>query len=213
MPGVDAMVFAREFLRSPLDTASVVPSSAVLCRELTAPVPESGDPVVVELGPGTGVVTAVVQERLGRRGRHLAVELNPRFADALSRRFPAVEVLCADARALPELLARRGLRADVVLSGLPWAAFQQGGDGDDGGDDDGGGGGRDLPAVLAATMAPGGALTQIGYAVTRRARPARRQLADLRAAFEEVTTSRTVWSNVPPAVVHVARRPRRAPAA
>lgn len=202
MPGVDAMVFAREFLRSPLDTASVVPSSAALCRELTAPVPESGDPVVVELGPGTGVVTAVVQQRLGRRGRHLAVELNPRFADALSRRFPAVEVLCADARALPELLARRGLCADVVLSGLPWAAFQQG-DGD----------GPDLPAVLAATMAPGGALTQIGYAVTRRARPARRQLADLRAAFEEVTTSRTVWSNVPPAVVHVARRPRRAPIA
>lgn len=204
MPGVDAMVFAREFVRSPLDTASVVPSSAALCRELTAPVPATGDPVVVELGPGTGVVTAVVQERLGRRGRHLAVELNPRFADALSRRFPAVEVVCADARALPELLARRGLRADVVLSGLPWAAFQQSGDDPSA---------PDLPGVLAATMAPGGALTQIGYAVTRRARPARRQLADLRAAFEEVTTSRTVWSNVPPAVVHVARRPRRASAA
>lgn len=204
MPGVDAMVFAREFLRSPFDTASVVPSSAALCRELTAPIPGSGDPVVVELGPGTGVVTAVVQERLGRRGRHLAVELNPRFADALSRRFPAVEVVCADARALPELLDRRGLRADVVLSGLPWAAYRHTGDGPTG---------PDLPGVLAATMTRGGALTQIGYAVTRRARPARRQLADLRAAFEEVTTGRTVWSNVPPAVVHVARRPRPAPAA
>ena len=204
MPGVDAMVFAREFLRSPLDTASVVPSSAALCREITAPIPESGDPVVVELGPGTGVVTAVVQERLGTRGRHLAVELNPRFADALARRFPAVEVVCDDARALPELLARRGLRADVVLSGLPWAAFRLRGDDP---------AAPDLPGVLAASMAPGGALTQIGYAVTRRARPARRQLDDLRAAFEEVMTSRTVWGNVPPAVVHVARRPRRAPAA
>ena len=201
MPGVDAMAFAREFLRSPLDTASVVPSSVALCREVTAPVPESGDPVVVELGPGTGVVTAVVQQRLGPRGRHLAVELNPRFADALAARFPAVEVVCADARALPDLLAERGLRADVVLSGLPWAAYRS---------TDPSADAPSLPAVFAATMAPGGAFTQIGYAVTRRARPARRQLADLRAAFEEVRTRRTVWGNVPPAVVHTARRPRRA---
>jgi hypothetical protein len=57
-------------------------------------------------------------------------------------------------------------------------------------------------------MAPGGAFTQLGYAVTRWAPPARAQLGELRSAFEEVSTSRTVWRNVPPAVVHVARRPR-----
>jgi phospholipid N-methyltransferase len=166
-----------------------------LCRQLTAPLPETGDPVVVELGPGTGVVTDIVRRRLGSRGRHLAVELNPRFAESLARRFPEVEVVCADARVLPELLALRGLRADVVLSGLPWAAFRV----------------DCSPSLLhriAATMTASGVFTQLGYAVTRWAPPARRQMADLHSAFEEVTTSRTVWRNVPPAVVHVARRPR-----
>lgn len=191
----DAVVFAREFVRAPLDTASLVPSSPTLCRQLTAPVPETGDPVVVELGPGTGVVTAAVQRRLGSRGRHLVVELNPRFAEGLARRFPDVEVVCADARSLAELLDARGLRADVVLSGLPWAAFR-------------GAGSPGLLHRIAAAMAPHGAFTQLGYAVTRWAPPARAQLADLRSAFEEVATSRTVWRNVPPAVVHVARRPR-----
>lgn len=194
--GADAVKFAREFVRAPLDTASLVPSSAELCWQLTTPVPETGDPVVVELGAGTGVVTDAVQRRLGSRGRHLAVELNPRFADALVDRFPRVEVVCADARSLPRMLADRGLLADVVLSGLPWAAFRMTGP-------------ETLHRLVAATMTSGGSFTQIGYAATRRASPARAQLADLREAFEEVVCTRTIWRNFPPAVVYLARRPRR----
>lgn len=53
------------------------------------------------------------------------------------------------------------------------------------------------------------AFTQIAYAATRWAPPARQELADLRAAFQEVTLSRTVWRNLPPALVYLARRPRR----
>lgn len=189
------MGFAREFVRAPLETASLIPSSAAVCWQLTAPVPETGDPVVVELGPGTGVVTDVVQQRLGSRGRHIAVELNPRFAENLAERFPRVEVVCADARSLPELLDERGLAAEVVLSGLPWVAFRRTG-------------ATSVHELIAATMTRDGAFTQLGYAVTRRAATARAHLADLRSSFEEVTTSRTVWRNVPPAVVHTARRPR-----
>lgn len=50
----DAMAFAREFLRDPLHTASMIPSSAVLGSTATSPVPLRGSPVVVELGAGTG---------------------------------------------------------------------------------------------------------------------------------------------------------------
>lgn len=66
-----------------------------------APIPEHGEPVEVELGPGTETFTSVIQQRLGGRGRHLAIELNERLAARLARRFPKVEVLCADAAALP----------------------------------------------------------------------------------------------------------------
>ncbi len=195
-PFAERLAFAREFLRSPVETASLVPSAPATCDLLAAPVPATGDPVVVELGPGTGPVTDVVQRRLGGRGTHIAVELNGRLAEGLAQRHPGVDVVCDDARAVPALLAGRGLRADVVISGLPWAAYEVEG--------------PSLPEQLAGAMAPDGVLTQIGYAVTRWLPPARRQRADFRAVFEELTVTRTQWSNVPPAVVYLARRPRRA---
>ncbi len=158
----------------------------------------AGDPVVVELGPGTGSFTRAIQDRLGGRGRHLAVELNPRWAELLAARHPGVDVVRADARTLPGLLAQRGLgRADAVVSGLPWAAYTPGPDG------------RGLHAVIVDALADDGVFTQFGYSWTRWAPPARRQLDDLRAHFAEVTTSPVVHRNLPPAVVHRARMPLR----
>ena len=158
---------------------------------MVAPIPEQGEPVVVELGPGTGAFTEVIQARLDGRGRHLAVELNPRLADVLAKRFPDVEVIVADAERLPELLAERGVFADLVVSGLPWAAYR----------------GR-LTEAVAAAMHPAGVFTQFTYTWTRWAGPSKRQLAGFRRCFEEVVLTRTIWGNVPPALVHVMRRPR-----
>lgn len=189
-------VFLREFLRHPLLTASLVPSSRAVAEAMCAPIPRTGDPVVVELGAGTGSLTGVVAERLGGRGHHLAVELNPRLAEVLASRFPGLDVAVAPAAEVPALLAERGLDAcDVVLSGLPWAAWP------------------DTPPrltdVLAGAMRPDGALTQFGYAWTRWAPPAHRLRQRLTEAFEDVVTGPVIVRNVPPAFVHTARRPRR----
>ena len=50
----EIQAFAREFLRDPLNVAALVPSFAPLCRQAAAPLPETGDPVVLDLGAGTG---------------------------------------------------------------------------------------------------------------------------------------------------------------
>lgn len=160
------------------------------------PVPERGDPVVVELGPGTGAFTAAIQHRLAGRGHHLAVELNGEFADRLSRRFPALDVAMSDATHLPDLLASRGLAAaDVVVSGLPWTSFpsqlQQ-----------------DLVEVIVNCLAPGGAFTTFAYTAFCRLPAARRFRGLLGSTFEEVIIGQTVWRNLPPALVYTARRPR-----
>lgn len=192
----DAMRFFREFARAPLSVGAVAPSSTILARHICATVPESGDPVVVELGPGTGAFTDVIQRRLGGRGHHLAIELNPVFAGRLADRYPGLDVAVSDAAHLGDLLGQRGLgRADVVVSGLPWAAFSAGRQG------------SVLDAVRQA-MAPGGAFTTFAYVHALWAPPARRLRSALHAAFEEVVVGRTVWRNVPPALVYHARRPR-----
>ncbi|GII78853.1 hypothetical protein Sru01_38350 [Sphaerisporangium rufum] len=192
----DAALFFEQFLRFPGTTGAVAPSSRRLARAVAGPVPERGDPLVVELGPGTGVFTEEIQRRLGGRGRHLAVEINPALARRLTARVPGAAVVVGDAARLPALLADQGLgRAEVVVSGLPWAAFS--------------GALQDrLLGAIAGALAADGAFTTFAY-VHARALPAaiafRHRLGE---CFEEVVPGRTVWRNMPPAFVYHARRPR-----
>ncbi|MFG2074095.1 Phospholipid N-methyltransferase [Nonomuraea maritima] len=192
----DTALFLGQFLRSPGTIGAVAPSSRRLAAAVCAPIPERGEPVVVELGPGTGAFTAEIQRRLGGRGHHLAVELNETLAGLLAERFPGVDVAHADAARLTDLLGERGLRsADVVVSGLPWAAFPNGLQ-------------HDLLAAVTAAMSPGAAFTTFSYAHAIALSSARRFRALLAERFEEVVQGRTVWRNTPPAFVFNARRPR-----
>ncbi|MFI6317870.1 class I SAM-dependent methyltransferase [Nonomuraea sp. NPDC050556] len=192
----DSALFFGQFVRSPATIGALAPSSQRLAEVVCAPVPERGDPVIVELGPGTGPFTAEIQRRLGGRGHHLAVELNERLATLLSDRFPSADVVCDDAARLPELLAERGLsHADAVVSGLPWAAFP-----------------RELQLRLmdavTSVLSPVGAFTTFSYIHAIPLPPARRFRELLASRFEEVVPGRTVWRNPPPAFVFHARRPR-----
>ena len=196
MSSAGRSVFLREFLRAPLTVAAVAPSGEPLADLITAPVPRAGAPLVVELGPGTGSFTAAIQRRLAGRGHHLAVEVNERFAGVLGARFPRIDIAVADARNLREVLEERGYRhADVIVSGLPWAAFAENQQ-------------DDLMGAVTDSLAPGGAFTTFGYTFARLAPAARRLRHSLDTQFEEVVTGRTVWANLPPAFVYFCRRPR-----
>jgi len=192
----DSALFLGQFLRAPTKIGAFVPSSQRLAAAVCAPVPERGEPTVVELGPGTGPFTAEIQRRLAGRGHHLAVELNEPMAVLLTQRFPAVDVVHGDAAQLAALLADRGLRlADVVVSGLPWAAFPDTLQ-------------RGLLSAVMAAMSPAGAFTTFAYIHAIPLSSARRFRALLADRFEEVVAGRTVWRNAPPAFVFHARRPR-----
>ncbi|MFI5839992.1 class I SAM-dependent methyltransferase [Catenuloplanes sp. NPDC051500] len=188
--------FVQRFLRNPARVGTPAATSAAVGRQMAAPVPETGDPLVVELGAGTGAVTEQIRQRLGGRGHHLAIEIDPVFAGLLRTRWPDLDVAEADAAHLPELLADRGLgKADVIVSALPWTLFP---------DDQT----RAILRSVAASMAPHGAFTTITLSIGSRMPSARRFRAALNTTFEEVTQSRTFWRNPPPAFVYEAHRPR-----
>ncbi|SOE07287.1 class I SAM-dependent methyltransferase [Streptomyces sp. Ag109_G2-15] len=99
---------------------AIAPSSRHLAEAVCASVPERSEPVAVELGAGTGPFTAEIQCRLGGRGRHLAVEIDPLLAQRLRHRHPRAEVIQHEAVDLRHLLEERGSEStDVVVSGLP----------------------------------------------------------------------------------------------
>lgn len=190
----------REFLgawvRNPARMGAVWPSSPRLSEKLARIAPSHGNPVVVELGPGTGPVTAQVSRRLAAGGRHLAVELDPAMARYLERKHPGVEVINGDAAKLAGLLAERDVtRVDAVISGLPWSLFDRDTQ-------------RAILGEVVEVIGDTGAFATFAYSHTAAMPSARRFRATLEETFDEVVTTRTVWRNVPPAFCYLSRRPR-----
>jgi phosphatidylethanolamine/phosphatidyl-N-methylethanolamine N-methyltransferase len=196
----DARAARRAFLaaalRNPAQVGAVVPTSDAMAELLTRIVPRSGAPVVVELGPGTGAVTGVIDDRLDPRARHIAVELDPEMAAYLQRTHPGLEVIEGNAIKLGALLAENDVEhADAVVSGLPWSLF----------DDETQG---LILGQIADLIGPTGAFTTFAYRHGLLLSAARRFRRALHETFEEVLVTATVWRNVPPAFVYVCRRPR-----
>jgi phosphatidylethanolamine/phosphatidyl-N-methylethanolamine N-methyltransferase len=188
--------FIQRFIKHPAQVGTIAATSPVVSRRLAEPIPETGDPLVVELGPGTGAVTEWIRRRLNGRGHLLTIEIDPVFAEMLRTNYPDLDIAVADAGDLSKLLADRGLGAvDVVVSALPWTLFS---------DEQT----RRILSALAASMTPDGVFTTITYTTARMLPPWRRVLAALNDTFESVEPSRAIWRNIPPAYVYEARRPR-----
>ncbi|MBV9550035.1 MAG: methyltransferase domain-containing protein [Alphaproteobacteria bacterium] len=113
--------FWRAFLANPLRVASPVPSGPALARAVAAEVVPGGS--VLELGPGSGAVTAALLARGVARGDLTVIEYAPDFCTHLRHRFPGLKVLEGDAFAFPGLLGQRQFKA--IVSGLPVLACPQ----------------------------------------------------------------------------------------
>ena len=130
-------------------------------------------------------------------GRRLAVELDPELAAYLRATRPELEVIEGDAAHLRERLAELDVtRVDAVISGLPWALFDQAAQ-------------ESILGQVAGVIGSDGAFTTFAYLHGMPLAAARRFRRTLRATFDEVVVSATVWRNLPPAFAYVCRRPVR----
>ena len=91
-----ALLFSR-FLKSPRTVGAVTPSSRALAEAMVAHVDFSKPSRIVELGPGTGALTAPIVERLGPHIEFLAIDIDPAFCDEIQKRWPSVDCVCASA--------------------------------------------------------------------------------------------------------------------
>ncbi len=120
----DGMGFFRTFLRSPTSVGAVLPSSRYLARALVGRLSMAPGDVLVEYGPGTGPVTAVIEQSLPPGVRYLGIELEPRFHEVLTHRYPQFDFHLGSAADVKAILAARGLPAPKrIVSGLPFASL------------------------------------------------------------------------------------------
>ena len=118
-------LFLKRFLRSPLQVASIIPSSRTLIRKVSGKMDFSQPRVIAEFGPGEGCHTREIVRSLQGDSKLLLFELDPELAEHLSEQFRAdarVIVLNTDAARLADELAARGLRhCDYIVSGIPFS--------------------------------------------------------------------------------------------
>ena len=176
-------------MRNPRAVAAVAPSSRELARRMVDELPPDTRRVV-ELGPGTGVMTEALLAHGLPPGGVMAVELDPALHDRLQARFPELRVVHGDARRLGELA--QGFAApgtlDAVVSSLGLLSMDE----------------ADRGAILAAAFSllrGDGRFIQFTYGMkspVSSAQLRRLGLRGRRGAF--------ILRNLPPATVYVYTR-------
>lgn len=183
----DEVRFLRTWASRPLTTGAVAASGRALARAMAEPIDPSWDGPVVELGPGTGAVTAALLERGIAPERLIAIEFNPDFAKHLQSRYPGIHVIRGDAYDLAATLGRAGIKsAAAMVSSLPLLTkpplIR-----------------RALVEAATGLLPPGRPLVQFSYAFSPpvAADPDRWTLS----------SSDWIWMNLPPARVWTYRNP------
>ncbi len=103
---------------------SIVPTSGITARRMASVVnPHSGLPVL-ELGPGTGVITKAILQKGVQPQNLVSVEFSTDFFQHLVKTYPGVDFINGDAFDLDKTLGpRKDQQFDSVVSAVPLLNF------------------------------------------------------------------------------------------
>jgi phosphatidylethanolamine/phosphatidyl-N-methylethanolamine N-methyltransferase len=139
---------------------------------------------VLELGPGTGVITEAILNRGIAPERLTLVEYDREMAARLARRFPGVRVIEGDAFDLPRTLGPLAAQTySGIVSGLPLLNFPTLRR-------------RAYVEGVCRLLSPGAPLVQFSYGVNAPV---------MAPPGFGVTRAALIWANLPPARVWVYR--------
>lgn len=173
--------FIKQWVKAPLQTGAVVPSSQKLAHAMVAKV--KGDPElpIIELGPGTGVVTQAILDAGIQAEKLHSIEFNSNFAQKLQRRFTDINVIEGDAYDLNNVLVKHGIdKVRAIISSLP--LFTQPVEKR-----------RSLLDQCVKLMPSGEPFIQFSYAFVPAFHGAKQRY--------RIETSNWIWFNIPPARV------------
>lgn len=187
---MDQLLFLKEAIRNPGGICAVSPSSAALTRRMVDWIEWETAGSVIEYGPGTGVFTATILERIRQQTEFFAIELSDEFVRLLEYRFPGLTVYHDSVQNVAELAAREGhSTVDAVVSGVPWNDL----------DDEAQ---EQCLRATADVLRPGGQFCTFAY-LPGFGRDFRQRLE---RCFSTVEVTSPVWWNLPPAFVYRCRR-------
>lgn len=120
--------FLRESLKNLRATGSILPSSAALCKRIAEKIDPARAGIVVELGPGDGVITRYILERLRPDARLLIFEINETFVTHLQNSFndPRLIIIHDSAENMEKHFKTLGIaEVDYIISGIPFVSLPE----------------------------------------------------------------------------------------
>lgn len=120
----DEVKFFKGWLHRPRAVGSIIPTSSITAKRMASVIDATSGLPVLELGPGTGVITKAILARGVKPKDLYAIEYSPEFVRHLRHNHPGVNVIEGDAFNLDETLGDMAdATFDSVISGVPLLNF------------------------------------------------------------------------------------------
>ena len=179
----DNLRFLRALIARPRSIGAIAPSSPALAEAIARQIDPQIGPVL-EVGPGTGVITEAILARGVTPERLTLLEYDEDMAQHLAGRYRRARVIQGDAFDLDRALGMNHVTFGAIVSGVPLLnhsiprrqAFMQG---------------------LLKRLMPGAPLIQFSYGANAPVPP---------LPGTSVARTATVFANIPPAKVWVYRK-------
>jgi len=177
--------FLRALMAHPKSIGALVPSSRALAKAIARQIDPARPGPVLELGPGTGVLTQGLLDRGITPERLTLVEFDAEMAAFLAQHFAGVDVIQGDAFDLARTLGPKAREPfSAIVSGIPLLNFPMVRR-------------RSFMEGVCRLLAPGAPLIQFSYGMNAPALP---------LPGHCVSRAALVWANLPPARVWVYRK-------
>ncbi|MFT7247913.1 MAG: phosphatidylethanolamine/phosphatidyl-N-methylethanolamine N-methyltransferase [Psychromonas sp.] len=176
------------------ETGSIAPSSKKLAERIVENAHLESKKVIVEFGPGTGVITREILKRKPKDALYFALELNPDLVKETQKNCPEALVFCDSATNISKYLKEMGAtECDCIISGLPFANFEE-----------------DLQdQILSAasnSLSSNGVFLTFVYNMSLVTKAGKLFRKKLPAFFSSVRRGKTIWANLPPAFIYRASK-------
>lgn len=116
--------FFKGWIDKPRAVGAILPTSSVTARRMASVIDTHSGLPVLELGPGTGVITKAILEAGVAPEKLWAIEYSPDFVAHLRGHYPGVNIIEGDAFNLDKTLGdQRDTMFDSIISGVPLLNF------------------------------------------------------------------------------------------
>lgn len=120
----DELKFFKGWIDKPKAVGAIIPTSSFTARKMASVIDTASGLPVLEVGPGTGIITKYILKHGVKPSDLYTVEYSHDFVAHLRRQYPEVNVIEGDAFDLKKSLGENGpSQFDAVISGVPLLNF------------------------------------------------------------------------------------------